>query len=100
MPQHRRTPLLLLALAGGIAASLLTGCAEWRERVCQAGQDPVLAVNDSGGDCVPEGEEPAPGWARHPRGKVPVYLDDEWDRYWSDKTLDAKGRIVPQPRPR
>ena len=98
MLPHRRTSVLLLALAGGVAASLLTGCAGWQERVCPPGEDPVLAVNDSGGDCVPKGKEPAPGWARYPRGKVPVHLDDTWDRYWSDKTLDEKGRIVPQPR--
>jgi hypothetical protein len=27
----------------------------------------------------------------------PRYLGDKWDRYWSDKTLDGKGRVVPQP---
>ncbi|QTD95812.1 SCO0607 family lipoprotein [Streptomyces cyanogenus] len=99
MFQHCRTSVVLLALAGGFAASLLTGCAGWgKERVCLPGEDPVLAVNDAGGDCVPEGEEPGPGWVRYPRGKVPVYVGDEWDRYWSDRTLDEKGRVVPQPR--
>ncbi|MFG3201974.1 SCO0607 family lipoprotein [Streptomyces sp. NPDC048192] len=98
MPQHRRTSVPVLALAAAVTAFWLTGCAGWQERVCRPGEDPVLAVNDSGGDCVPKGEEPAPGWARYPRGKVPVYVGDEWDRYWSDRTLDEKGRVVPQPR--
>ncbi|MFF8594553.1 SCO0607 family lipoprotein [Streptomyces sp. NPDC015220] len=98
MPQHQRTPLLLLVLVSAVAALPLTGCAGRQERVCSPGRDPVLAVNDSGSDCIPSDEEPAPGWARYPQGKVPVHLDDKWDRYWADKTLDQHGRVVPLPR--
>ncbi|MEU7278361.1 hypothetical protein AB0A69_06150 [Streptomyces sp. NPDC045431] len=95
MPPYRRS-LPCLALTGAVAALLLTGCA-YRERVCPPDHYPVLAVNNSGRDCVPDGEEPPKGWARYPEGKVPEYLNDEWDRYWDDKTLDERGRIVPQP---
>ncbi|MER5295691.1 hypothetical protein ABT382_27015 [Streptomyces pharetrae] len=98
MPQRPRTSLLALALTSGVTALLLTGCAGWQERVCMPDEDPVLAVNSSGSGCVAEDEEPAPGWTRYPEGKVPVHLDDKWDRYWSDKTVDENGRIVPQPQ--
>ncbi|MBL1109853.1 hypothetical protein JK361_35685 [Streptomyces sp. 5-8] len=65
--------------------------------MCLPGHYQVLAVNDFGGDCIPDGEEPPAGWARYPEGKVPRYVGDEWDRYWSTRTLDENGRIVTLP---
>ncbi|MFC8920476.1 SCO0607 family lipoprotein [Streptomyces sp. NPDC057116] len=95
MPQHRALPYVVLT--GAVAAALLlTGCG-YQERVCLSDHYPVLAVNNSGGDCVRDGENPGEGWARYPEGMEPRYVGDKWDRYWSDKTLDGKGRVVPQP---
>ncbi|GAA4915258.1 SCO0607 family lipoprotein [Streptomyces coeruleoprunus] len=95
MPNHRR-PLAAVALVCASAAVLLTGCAI-QDRVCSSGQYPVKAVRNTGGDCVPDGQEPVEGWVRYPEGKVPVYVGDEWDRYWDDRFLDENGRIVEGP---
>ncbi|MDX3575680.1 SCO0607 family lipoprotein [Streptomyces sp. FL07-04A] len=91
-----------LVLAGAAAAaaavSTLTGCSlQLEEAVCGGGHYPVLAVNSGGGDCVPDGEEPAEGWARYPEGKVPEKVGDKWYVYWSTHTLDGKGAIVELP---
>ncbi|MER6994409.1 hypothetical protein [Streptomyces sp. NPDC000410] len=96
MPQSRPT-LPRLTLAGVVTALLLTGCGGHQERVCLPDHYPVAAVNDTGSDCVADGEEPSEGWARYPQGKVPEHVGDKWDRYWSDKTVDENGRTVPQP---
>ena len=89
-----------LALTGAAvaAAATLTGCSlRIEEASCGGGQYPVLAVNSSGSDCVPNGEEPAEGWARYPEGKVPEKVGDTWDTYWSSHTLDRNGRIIALP---
>ncbi|WP_251091572.1 hypothetical protein [Streptomyces sp. Caat 7-52] len=86
----------LLAVTGVGAGLLVTGCGV-REEMCLPGHYQVLAVNDFGGDCIRDGEEPPAGWARYPKGKVPRYVGDEWDRYWSTRTLDENGRIVALP---
>ncbi|MEH0584264.1 hypothetical protein QA942_09135 [Streptomyces sp. B21-106] len=86
------------AAAVAVATAGLTGCSlQIEEAVCGGGQYPVLAVNSGGGDCVPDGEEPAQGWARYPEGKVPEKVGDKWDLYWSTRTLDGKGAIVELP---
>ncbi|MFJ5776952.1 SCO0607 family lipoprotein [Streptomyces sp. NPDC093094] len=87
------------ALAGTAALLALTGCSglEYREAVCSDGHYPVLAVNNSGSDCVQDGKEPAPGWTRYPEGKVPQDVDDKWYVYWQDHTLDEDGNIVDSP---
>jgi hypothetical protein len=83
-----------LAVAG-VAVAALTGCSlRIEEASCGGGQYPVLAVNSSGSDCVPNGDEPAEGWARYPAGKVPEEVGDKWDTYWSTHTLDENGRII------
>jgi hypothetical protein len=94
MSQHRTLPYA--ALAGVVTALVLSGCG-YAERVCLSGHYPVLAVNNSGGDCVANGEEPQEGWARYPEGMVPEYVNDKWDRYWSNRTVDDEGRTIQQP---
>ncbi|GKQ35312.1 SCO0607 family lipoprotein [Streptomyces sp. A012304] len=84
-----------LALAGA-AAVLLSGCS-LKEASCGGGEYPVLAVGSTGSACVPNGEEPPEGYARYPEGKVPEYVGDKWDTYWSTHTLDEKGNIVEAP---
>jgi hypothetical protein len=81
------------------ALGVLTGCSllEYREDVCLSGKYPVLAVNNSGSDCVSNGEEPPAGYVRYPEGKVPRQVNDKWDLYWSTRTLDENGNIVEAP---
>ena len=88
MPQRALVPLL--------AAVLLTGggCS-FKERVCGSGEHPVKAVgNTTGRTCVRDGTDPPAGYVRYPEGKVPRYVDDEWDRYWRDKIVDEHGVVV------
>ncbi|MBF6510981.1 hypothetical protein IU422_24950 [Nocardia farcinica] len=85
-----------LALACTTAA-VLTGCAWFGERVCRAEEYPVLAVGSAGRTCVPDDQEPPPGFARYPDGKVPEKVDDEWDVYWRNRTLDEHGNIIEAP---
>ncbi|MCQ9135273.1 MULTISPECIES: hypothetical protein [Streptomyces] len=88
------------AVAAAVLAAVpaLGGCSlRIEEAVCGGGSYPVLAVNSGGGDCVPDDEEPAAGWARYPKGKEPEKVGDEWDVYWSTRTLDEKGRIIELP---
>ncbi|MFI6642059.1 SCO0607 family lipoprotein [Streptomyces sp. NPDC050504] len=100
MPTPLRTarPAALLAIAL-FGAAALTGCSglEFKDAVCGNDAYPVLAVNSTGSDCTPKGEEPAPGYARYPEGKVPKEVDDEWDVYWRSHTLDEKGNIIDAP---
>ncbi|MFD9392188.1 SCO0607 family lipoprotein [Streptomyces sp. NPDC060000] len=80
------------------AVVALTGCSlRIEEASCGGGQYPVLAVNSAGSDCVPDGEEPADGWARYPEGKVPEKVGDRWDTYWSTHTLDENGAVIAIP---
>ncbi|WP_062644988.1 SCO0607 family lipoprotein [Streptomyces maremycinicus] len=84
--------------AAAVAFAALTGCSlQIEEATCGGGEYPVLAVNNGGSDCVPDGEEPAPGWARYPKGKVPEKVGDKWDTYWSTHTLDENGKIIELP---
>ena len=82
----------------GVTAAVLTGCSfQIEEASCGGGQYPVLAVGSTGGDCVPNGEEPPAGYARYPEGKVPEKVGDKWDTYWSTHTLDEQGNVVDTP---
>ncbi|MDR6979810.1 hypothetical protein J2X68_006547 [Streptomyces sp. 3330] len=86
------------AVAAAVAVMTLTGCSfRIEEASCGGGEYPVLAVNSSGSDCVPDDEEPAQGWARYPEGKVPEKVGDQWDTYWSTHTLDENGKIIDLP---
>ncbi|GAA3206384.1 SCO0607 family lipoprotein [Dactylosporangium siamense] len=77
-----------------LTALLVTGCS-LKERVCGSGEHPVKAVgNTTGRTCVRDGADPPAGYVPYPAGKVPKYLDDEWDRYWSDKVLDERGNLI------
>jgi hypothetical protein len=60
----------------------------------------VLSVGATGSACVSDGEEPAAGYARYPRGKVPQEVGDKWDVYWETHTLDENGKIIDVPLPR
>lgn len=82
--------LLALLLAGCCVA----GCS-FRERICSSGEHPVKAVgNATGRTCARDGTDPPTGYVRYPSGKEPKYVDDDWDRYWSDKVLDERGNLV------
>jgi hypothetical protein len=88
-----------LAMAGMAAAFLATGCST-QERICSSGEYPVKAVgNTTGRACQPNGKEPPPGYVRYPEGKVPKYVGDEWDKYWSTVVVDSNGIIVSGPSP-
>ena len=78
--------LVLLAVLAG-------GCGR-REPVCSSGSYPVIHVNGTGRTCVPQNQEPPAGFTRYPRGQVPRYVDDDWDKYWRDHTVDDKGDVV------
>ncbi|MGC0334266.1 hypothetical protein RKD23_007256 [Streptomyces sp. SAI-170] len=87
------------ALAGAAAVAALTGCSalEYQEDLCMAGHYPVLAVNDSGSDCVPDDEQPPTGYARYPQDKMPRHVGDKWDVFWSTHTLDENGAVIASP---
>jgi hypothetical protein len=80
-----------------LTAALLTGAGcNLRERVCRQGEYPVKAVgNRTGAACVADGAEPPAGYVRYPAGKEPVYVGDEWDRYWHTVVVDEHGNVVP-----
>jgi len=69
-------PLLLTALllvTGGV-----TGCSgfEINEALCSDGEESTWAVtNTAGAMCVRDGESPQAGFARYPRGRVPVWIN-------------------------
>ncbi|WP_433073080.1 SCO0607 family lipoprotein [Dactylosporangium sp. CA-052675] len=91
MPQvriHSAATVMILALLP------VTGC-DMRERVCRSQEYPVKAVgNRTGAACVPEGQQPPAGYVRYPAGQEPVYVDDEWYRYWQTKVVDEHGTVV------
>jgi hypothetical protein len=92
MPQR----MLAALLAALFAATLTTaaGCSV-KERICRSGEHPVKAVgNATGRTCVRDGTGPPAGYVTYPAGKVPVHVDDEWDRYWRDKVLDERGSLA------
>ncbi|MEE3917711.1 hypothetical protein V2I01_00130 [Micromonospora sp. BRA006-A] len=43
---------------------------------------------------MPDGEEPSPPYVRYPEGKVPKYVDDEWDVYWRTHGIDENNRVI------
>jgi hypothetical protein len=58
---------------------------------------PVLVVNGTGGDCVPDDEQPPTGYARYPQDKMPRHVGDKWDVFWYTHTLDENGAVVAAP---
>ncbi|MYU24676.1 hypothetical protein [Streptomyces sp. SID8352] len=95
----RRTRLLTAALVCAAGAVTVTGCAglEYREASCAGGEYPVVALGGTGSACVPDGEAPPDGFRAYPRGKVPKYVDDEWDVYWRTHVVDRDGTISDAP---
>ncbi|MER5555043.1 hypothetical protein ABT001_25790 [Streptomyces sp. NPDC002793] len=85
-----------LALAGATVA-LLTSACSLQDAVCGGDEYPVLRVNSAGSACVADDEEPPKGYARYPEGKVPERVEDKWDTYWSNRTLDENGRTIEIP---
>jgi hypothetical protein len=77
-----------------VLAAALTGGCDTRESICPADSYPVIHVNGTGRSCVKKSEEPSPGFTRFPRGQAPQYVDDDWDKYWRNHTVDDKGNIV------
>jgi hypothetical protein len=85
-----------LAAAAGLSAALLAGGCSIQDAVCRSGEYPVKQVGSTtGAACVPDDEEPPAGYVRYPAGKVPKHVDDEWDKYWRGKALDANGNLLP-----
>ncbi|MDP2773204.1 MAG: hypothetical protein Q8O61_06570 [Nocardioides sp.] len=75
-----RTPLSLVALL--LVAGGLTGCSDFEihEAICSEGEEPTWAVtNTAGSVCVRDGEPPLEGFARYPRGRVPVWINPPAD---------------------
>jgi hypothetical protein len=88
------TAVRVLVVTAAAAALLTTGCSA-SEKICGGGQYPVKAVgNATGRTCQDNGKEPPEGYVRYPDGKVPKYIDDEWDKYWRTKIVDKNGTIV------
>ncbi|MFG3517059.1 SCO0607 family lipoprotein [Streptomyces bobili] len=93
---RRRTVRSVWAFVlAGATAAVMTGCGfQIEEALCGGGEYPVLAVGSTGGDCVPNGEQPPAGYARYPEGKAAEHVGDKWDTYWSTHTLDEHGNVV------
>lgn len=69
---------LRLVSAGLLLAGALTGCSGFgiNEALCSKGQEPVWAFTTRvGAQCVKDGVAPPPGFARYPRGRVPVWIN-------------------------
>jgi hypothetical protein len=89
----RKSSRHAFVVAGIVTAFLVTGCST-QERVCEPEEYPVKAVEGTGGSCVANGKEPPKGSVRYPKGKVPEYVDDKWDKYWRKVVFDKNGHIV------
>jgi hypothetical protein len=85
----RLTPLAL-CLAGAVM-TLTTACT-LQDNICSDGEYPVASIgSSSGGACVRDGDDPPKGYVGYPKGQVPKHVDDKWDKYWQEHTLDAHG---------
>jgi hypothetical protein len=95
IPAAPRFPLLAASLAAAAVIGLGSACTV-QDAQCSSGEYPVASVgSSSGGACVKNGEDPPKGYVRYPEGKVPEHVDDKWDTYWQNHTLDADGREMP-----
>jgi hypothetical protein len=91
LPDLTRQTMSVLVVAGVAGLALAGGCG-FHEAICASGEYPVAAVGSTGRACVTNGQEPPAGYVRFPSGKVPKYVDDQWDRYWDEHVLDENGR--------
>lgn len=83
----------LTLVAGGLA-----GCSgfEINEAICSKGEEPTWAVTSTAGAmCVRDGDMPRPGFARYPRGRVPVWINPP-DGY-AQRTADGEDRYNVNP---
>ena len=85
---NRRLAAILVAVSG---AALLTGCGP--DAICGSDDYPAMQVSGTGRQCVAKGQDPPTGFVRYPAGKEPKHVDDEWDVYWRNHTIDEKGQI-------
>jgi hypothetical protein len=93
MKRTRSTSAALVVAA--LATAALAGGCSFKDAICRGGEYPVKAIgNTTGRACVADGQEPPEVFVRYPEGKVPKHVDDEWDKYWSDKIVDKDGNIV------
>lgn len=91
-----RTWMVAAGVATGVAVAVLVSGCGFREAICSSGEYPVAAVRSTTGRaCVPDGQQPPDGYVRFPAGKVPKYIDDKWDRYWSEHQLDENSAELP-----
>ncbi|MBL7255708.1 SCO0607 family lipoprotein [Paractinoplanes lichenicola] len=82
----------VLAVVASTAALLLGGC--MKDAICGSDDYPVLQTGGSGRQCVPKDQEPPSGFTRFPEGQVPEHVDDEWDVYWRNHTIDSSGQTI------
>lgn len=95
IPAAPRLTLLALSLAGATLVGLTSACT-LQDAQCSSGEYPVASVgSSSGGACVSDDEDPPKGFVRYPKGKVPQHVDDKWDKYWQNHTLDEHGNESP-----
>jgi hypothetical protein len=91
--RERLRAVIVIGLGFGLAVAA-SGCSI-RDHICGSDEYPVKAVgNKTGRTCVPEDSEPPAGYVRYPQGKVPQYVDDEWDKYWQTVVVDSTGNVV------
>ncbi len=71
--------LLTSSLAALGVVGLMAGCTTFNERVCEKGEYAVraTAAPETGRTCVPNGQEPPPGYERFPPGQTPTYPEDD-----------------------
>jgi hypothetical protein len=87
---YRRIAAMTLAV---IATTLLAaGCGS--DAICGSDDYPVIQINGPGSACQSKGTDPSPGFARYPSGKEPKHVDDEWDVFWRNHTVNQAGDIV------
>jgi hypothetical protein len=83
-----RRPILAALL---VAAACLTGCSDFEihEAICNEGEEPTWAVtNTTGLVCLRDGKPPQAGFARYPRGRVPVWINPPDD--YAHRTEDGE----------
>ncbi|MFF7156023.1 SCO0607 family lipoprotein [Streptomyces sp. NPDC008139] len=95
IPAGPRLTLIGLSLAGVAFMGLGSACSV-QDAMCSGGEYPVASVGPpaGGGACVSDKEEPPKGFVRYPKGKVPRHVDDTWDKYWQEHSLDVDGNEV------
>lgn len=79
MSSRSPTSGVVVSLVGIV--SVLAGCSLPRERMCSGGEYPVYALEapSTGRTCVDDGDEPPSGYAPYPEGRVPEYLDEDYN---------------------